>query len=39
MHEFLADDPELAALAAEHGVELRDLRRPPADLTSRPART
>ena len=27
-----ADDPELAALAARHGVELRDLRRPPADL-------
>ena len=25
MHEFLADDPELAALAAKHGVELRDL--------------
>ena len=22
MHEFLADDPELSALAAEHGVEL-----------------
>ena len=32
LHEFLADDPELAALAAEHGVELRDLRRPPAGL-------
>ena len=33
MHEFLADDPELAALAAEHGVELSDHRRPPADLS------
>lgn len=33
MHEFLADDPELAALAGEHGVELRDYRRPPADLS------
>ena len=33
MHEFLADDPELAALAAERGVELRDLRRPPDDLS------
>lgn len=33
MHEFLADDPELAALAQEHGVELRDYRRPPSDLS------
>jgi uncharacterized NAD-dependent epimerase/dehydratase family protein len=33
MHEFLADDPELSALAAEHGVELRDYRRPPSDLS------
>ena len=33
MHEFLADDPELAPLAREHGVELRDYRRPPADLS------
>ena len=32
LHEFLADDPELADLAARHGVELRDLRRPPDDL-------
>jgi uncharacterized NAD-dependent epimerase/dehydratase family protein len=34
LHVFLADDPELSALAAEHGVELRDLRRPPADLST-----
>jgi D-glutamate N-acetyltransferase len=34
LHVFLADDPELVALASEHGVELRDLRRPPADLTT-----
>jgi uncharacterized NAD-dependent epimerase/dehydratase family protein len=33
MHEFLADDSELSALAREHGVELRDYRRPPADLS------
>jgi uncharacterized NAD-dependent epimerase/dehydratase family protein len=33
MHEFLADDPELSPLAKEHGVELRDYRRPPADLS------
>jgi uncharacterized NAD-dependent epimerase/dehydratase family protein len=33
MHEFLADDPELADLAAKQGVELRDVRRPPADLS------
>ena len=32
LHEFLADDAELSELAARHGVELRDLRRPPADL-------
>ena len=29
LHEFLADDEELSRLAREHGVELRDLRRPP----------
>ena len=34
LHVFLADDPELRALAQEHGVELRDLRRPPADLST-----
>ena len=34
LHHFLADDPELADLAARHHVELRDLRRPPADLST-----
>ena len=33
LHYFLAEDDEFAALADDHGVELRDLRRPPADLT------
>ena len=32
LHTFLRDDPELAPLAAEHGGELIDVRRPPADL-------
>ena len=32
LHEFLADDPELAELARARGVELRDLRRPPTGL-------
>ena len=32
LHEFLADDEELRDLAARHGVELRDLRRPPEGL-------
>jgi D-glutamate N-acetyltransferase len=34
LHVFLADDPSLRALAEERGVELRDLRRPPADLST-----
>jgi uncharacterized NAD-dependent epimerase/dehydratase family protein len=34
LHVFLTDDPELRALADERGVELRDLRRPPADLST-----
>ena len=34
LHVFLKDDPELVELARRHGVELRDLRRPPADLST-----
>jgi uncharacterized NAD-dependent epimerase/dehydratase family protein len=34
LHVFLGDDPELVTLARERGVELRDLRRPPADLST-----
>ena len=33
LHYFLNDDAEFAALADENGVELRDLRDPPSDLT------
>ena len=33
LHEFVAEDPELAELARRHGVELRDLRRPPEGLS------
>jgi D-glutamate N-acetyltransferase len=29
LHQFIADDPELAELAARLGVRLHDLRRPP----------
>jgi uncharacterized NAD-dependent epimerase/dehydratase family protein len=32
LHEFLSEDAELVALAAENGVELRDLRKPPRGL-------
>jgi uncharacterized NAD-dependent epimerase/dehydratase family protein len=34
LHEFIGDDPELSELATRHRVELRDLRRPPADLST-----
>ena len=33
MHELLSEDPELADLARRHGAEIRDLRKPPADLS------
>jgi uncharacterized NAD-dependent epimerase/dehydratase family protein len=33
LHEFISDDAELASLAREHDVELRDLRKPPPDLS------
>ena len=32
LHYFLSEDEEFAALAAEHGCELWDVRKPPADL-------
>jgi uncharacterized NAD-dependent epimerase/dehydratase family protein len=32
LHVFLSEDEQLVELARRHGVELRDLRRPPADL-------
>ena len=33
LHEFISDDAELSGLAREHGVELRDLRKPPPELS------
>jgi uncharacterized NAD-dependent epimerase/dehydratase family protein len=33
LHEFISDDPELIELASAHGVELRDLRKPPTGLS------
>jgi uncharacterized NAD-dependent epimerase/dehydratase family protein len=33
LHEFVSEDPELIDLAREHGVVLRDLRRPPEGLS------
>ncbi len=33
LHEFLSDDPEMGELARKHGVELRDLRKPPPGLS------
>ena len=32
LHEFISEDSELTELAQRHGVELRDLRKPPAGL-------
>lgn len=32
LHTFLADDPELVALAERHGTRLWDVRKPPADI-------
>ena len=32
LHEFVSEDEELVALAREHGVQLRDLRKPPEGL-------
>src|SRR4051812_17882713 len=32
LHTFVADDPELGPLAQARGVEVHDVRRPPADL-------
>jgi uncharacterized NAD-dependent epimerase/dehydratase family protein len=32
LHEFISEDDELTALARDHGVALRDLRKPPAGL-------
>jgi uncharacterized NAD-dependent epimerase/dehydratase family protein len=34
LHVFLSDDPNLEQLAHEHAVELRDLRKPPRDLST-----
>jgi uncharacterized NAD-dependent epimerase/dehydratase family protein len=34
LHEFISDDPELRSLASRHGVELRDLRKPPPGLNT-----
>ena len=33
LHTFLADDEEFSRLAADHGCEIWDVRKPPADLT------
>jgi D-glutamate N-acetyltransferase len=34
LHVFLSEDPNLEELAHRYGVELRDLRRPPRDLST-----
>ena len=33
LHEFVSEDPELTELAGVHGVQLRDLRKPPEGLS------
>ncbi len=33
LHEFISEDPELTELAGRRGVDLRDLRKPPAGLS------
>ena len=33
LHEFVSEDAELSELASRHGVELRDLRKPPPGLS------
>lgn len=33
LHEYISEDPELIEFAQRHGVELRDLRKPPAGLS------
>jgi D-glutamate N-acetyltransferase len=33
LHEFVSEDEELSELARRHGVELRDLRKPPIELS------
>ena len=38
LHVFLADDPELAAIAARRNARILDLRRPPARRTVAAAR-
>ena len=35
LHQFLGDDPELAAAAQQHGVTIWDVRRPPQELAMR----
>ena len=34
LHVFLSDEPEFVELARRHGAELRDLRKPPPDLST-----
>ncbi|HEX2779567.1 MAG TPA: DUF1611 domain-containing protein, partial [Gemmatimonadaceae bacterium] len=39
LHTFIGDDPEFAALARKHGVEIHDLRKPPTDIPVAAGRT